>query len=42
MNQPFDLLFQVYTQKDQDDALSNLMSVICRHINGTKPEVCNG
>lgn len=32
----------VYTQKDQDDALSNLMSVICRHINGTKPEACNG
>ena len=36
------LLFQIYNQTDQDEAMTNLMSVICRYINGTKPEACNG
>ncbi|KDR17208.1 GILT-like protein C02D5.2 [Zootermopsis nevadensis] len=31
----------VYSQKDQDDAMSDLTSVICRYITGTKPDACN-
>jgi len=30
----------VYNQTDQDQAMSDLKSVICRYIKGTKPAAC--
>jgi len=32
----------VYNQTDQDEALSDLKTVICRYIQGTKPPACDG